>query len=242
VRHIRVLAAVVVTVLNACGGPASAEAPTTSEAAPGEALYTCGHELTFPADALAAPTGAESGSHPAAGALRAHLAGEREAAFLPRSNYRLVAETRDTALFMAPTDGEASWAFVLVERESGGWSAAAWGGCEPMRAFNGAGVGTWQLDPAAPPPGPETEELAVLVTERNCASGQSSAGRIGGPLITERPDAVVLVFAVRPLPTDGPVACPGNPAVPTTVELPNPLGDRELLEGAFLPPRPPAAP
>ena len=50
---------------------------------------------------------------------------------------------------------------------------------------------------------------------------------------------VLVTFGVRPLPGDQ--ECPGNPPTPVLVVLPGPLGDRQLLDGATLPPRQPAA-
>lgn len=91
----------------------------------------------------------------------------------------------------------------------------------------------WSL-PADEAVGPETTEFTALVTEVDCASGQSSEGRIVGPEIEFTPDAVIIEFRVRPL--GGAQACPGNPPTPVRVQLGQPLGDRRLLDGSVDPP------
>ncbi len=77
------------------------------------------------------------------------------------------------------------------------------------------------------------------MTERSCASGQSSEGRVEDPLIVYRDDAVIVTFFVEPL--DGGQECPGNPPAAVDVELGEPLGDRLLLDGGVWPPREPVA-
>ena len=96
---------------------------------------------------------------------------------------------------------------------------------------------TWALDPDEAI-GPGTTEFTAWVTEQGCASGQSSAGRIVGPDIQTSTDAVVITFRVRPL-SDNVVTCPGHPPAPVSVELPQPLGDRRLLDGGREPPQEP---
>jgi hypothetical protein len=85
--------------------------------------------------------------------------------------------------------------------------------------------------------GPATTEFTAWVTERDCASGQPSADRIHGPDIQTSDSAVVVTFRVRPL--GGFQQCPSNPASPIIVRLPQPLGDRPLLDGGRQPPTEP---
>jgi hypothetical protein len=53
-------------------------------------------------------------------------------------------------------------------------------------------------------------------------------------VIIYEPDRVVVIFTVDPLP-DGAYTCPGNPPTGVTVELSEPLGDRQLLDGGEFP-------
>lgn len=98
------------------------------------------------------------------------------------------------------------------------------------------GPATWALDPAADI-GAETTEFTAWVTERACASGRSSADRIGGPDIQTSDDTVTVTFGVVPL--GGNQACPGNPPTAVMVRLPEPLGDRRLIDGGREPPAEP---
>jgi hypothetical protein len=95
---------------------------------------------------------------------------------------------------------------------------------------------TWGIAPGQEI-GPETTSFVALVTERECASGRSSEGRVVGPEIAATADAVVVSFAVRPL--GGAQECPGNPATPVEVRLDEPLGERRLLDGHRDPPAEP---
>jgi hypothetical protein len=85
--------------------------------------------------------------------------------------------------------------------------------------------------------GPETTEFVAMVTERECASGQSSEGRIVGPMVDAYDDRVVVTFEVRPL--GGAQECPGNPPTAVTVPLGQPLGNRALVDGGREPPAEP---
>jgi hypothetical protein len=65
--------------------------------------------------------------------------------------------------------------------------------------------------------------------------------RLQAPRITYGQDAVLVVFAARPLEGDA-FDCQGNPSMRVVVQLREPLGDRQLLDGGFFPPAEPVAP
>ena len=79
--------------------------------------------------------------------------------------------------------------------------------------------------------------IPVHVMERGCAGGEPATGRIPEPHVQYREDAVVVTFRV--IPKGGPQTCPGNPPTPYVLELSEPLGDRQLLDGGAEPPAPP---
>jgi hypothetical protein len=140
----------------------------------------------------------------------------------------LVGSTQSVAEFVAITvDGSLVFARVI---DDGGWRVDGFGPCKP-RFVEGQGLGAaeWVLAPN-PPLGPDTQTVDVLVTERACTGSQSADGRIVGPDEFFLTDAVVLVFAVNPLPP-GVYSCPGNPPSLVTVTLSEPLGDRRLVDG-----------
>ena len=141
---------------------------------------------------------------------------------------------------------------------SGGWYAAWWPGVDEPNAIAAVdrrsvsieGVdapqtevegrvrpAAWWLDPAAAPLSPDTTTIPALITERDCASGQSPEGRVVEPVVFSGADAVLVNVWVR-LPDGGPNQdCPSNPEFPLEITLPEPLGDRRLLDGSEVPPR-----
>lgn len=109
-------------------------------------------------------------------------------------------------------------------------------GCTSVMPGVDVGAATWGL-PNGFNIGAETTRFLAVVTERACASGMSSEGRIIGPEIQYGDRSVIVTFGVRPL--SGAQACPGNPATVVDVHLDEPLGDRTLLDGGREPPSEP---
>lgn len=91
------------------------------------------------------------------------------------------------------------------------------------------------LDPSAEPV-PDGTSVALLVTERACNSGQDAEGRVELVSLEETEEAVTVRVAVEP--QEGAFTCQSNPPTPFTVELSEPLGDREVLDGSLVVPRP----
>lgn len=115
-----------------------------------------------------------------------------------------------------------------------GWMMTAAQECELRRSVEGLNPATVTLDPDALPQ-PADREVRLLVTERECASGNPATGRVQAPLVEPASDAVRVVIGVSPQP--GNQNCPGNPATPYTLALPEPLGDRPLLDATSYPER-----
>lgn len=74
----------------------------------------------------------------------------------------------------------------------------------------------------------DTTTVRVLVTRLGCNGGVT--GQVQEPNIDLADDAVALTFSVRPGPPDS-ATCPGNDHVPYEVVLPEPLGQRALIDG-----------
>ncbi len=197
---------------------------------------TCGG-ASFSADVLEGPGGAENGTDPASTALREHLATSNiEIDSLPDAGWIEVSRSGDDVVYLAPVPGaEGSWHYASVGRDGDGWDVDGWGGC-PLQPDVGPGLGIAsfrvapdvELDPTA-------TAISVLVTERACNSGEDARGRIVVASIDEDDDAVTVVIAVRP--RLGGQECPSNPETPFLLELAEPLGDRDLLDGSSVPPR-----
>jgi hypothetical protein len=88
----------------------------------------------------------------------------------------------------------------------------------------------WQLDPDRPPPGPEATSFIAMVTERECASGHDISGPLLPPVIEYGNDAVTVSLYLEPLPA-GAQSCQGTLPTPFIIQLTEPLGDRQLVDG-----------
>ena len=109
-------------------------------------------------------------------------------------------------------------------------------GCTIVQPAVPVNPATWTFAPGEGI-GAGTTQFTAMVTERSCASGRSSEGRIIGPQVDVRDATVVVTFAVRPL--EGDQECPGNPPTAVIVRLEVPRGDRALLDGGREPPAEP---
>lgn len=76
----------------------------------------------------------------------------------------------------------------------------------------------------------DSTSVALLVTERSCASGQAMGNRLLDPEVVTTDDAVLITFAAEP-PVPAEQTCQGNPEQPILVELPESLGNRTLRDG-----------
>lgn len=103
--------------------------------------------------------------------------------------------------------------------------------------WHGRDAGAWQLAPKQPPLGPATQRLQVITGAR-CSRAERP------PLVTPRFDEIagkmVMTLFLRYEAAGSTGICePGLPPwPPVVVELPEPLGDRALYDGAFFPPLP----
>jgi hypothetical protein len=154
---------------------------------------------------------------------------------LPRGGWHLVSMSPARAVYVARGLGDEPWAMVTLDNTGSGWTMDEAGGCR-LQAVLGAGLdtATWWVDPTTPVDRSSTT-FTALVQEQTCASGRAPEGRIAAPAIAYGATSVVIVFATIPLP--GGQDCPGAPPGHFTVELSEPLGDRQLLDGGLLPPR-----
>ena len=202
---------------------------------PASRELTCGGP-SFHSDALEGLGNAETLDDPAAATLRRHLSGG-EGLGVPRAGWYEAIRTDAMALYVAenPNSVEPAWVAVTVEGGGDGWQVTGWGSCILMVALApGLGPATFRVDPEVEL-APETTEIPVLVTERACNGGEDARGRIVAPVIEVGPEAVTVVFAVQP--RGGEHNCPSNPETPFILVLPEPLGDRVLLDGSMVPAR-----
>ena len=116
----------------------------------------------------------------------------------------------------------------------GTWLLTSAGPCS-QRLVTDANLGDADVTlAAAHSPGDASVDL--LVHERACASGESAEGRIKLIELNETTEQIQLRIGVRP--RDGDQDCQDNPPTPFTIDLTEPLGDREIVDASVLPPRP----
>ena len=238
-RVLRRLPIVAVLLISGCrlagGAPPSdgvqIETPTGGSD-PAISRVTC-DDLAFDLAVIEQPGGAENGDDPAAAGLREHLASGMETDFLPAAGWIEAVRTESHVLFIAPVEG--GLARVSMELDGGQWRASGWGACTLRPEVPvGMNIASFRVAPGEPPT-PETTELDVLVTELACNSGEDARGRVQEPAVTRSAESVTVIFTVVARP--GGHECPSNPATPFRLMLPEPLGDRALLDGSSIPPR-----
>ena len=105
----------------------------------------------------------------------------------------------------------------------------------PLAFEPAAGRADWWVDPGRLPLAPDATVISGFLQEQTCASGQSPEGRITGPRVDYRPDAIIVTFHVRAI--EGVSTCQSNPRYPVTIHLSEPLGRRGLFDGGVDPPR-----
>jgi hypothetical protein len=124
------------------------------------------------------------------------------------------------------------------------------GHCTPRAVlFAGVDAASWRL--RGQRPDPRDRSVRIRVREEVC-NGSPIRPRLQRPVIqvAYRPKEgpIVILMATTRYPTDPPrrtsdggtftfVDCPGMPEVPFVVDLPGPIGDRPLLDGAYFPPQ-----
>lgn len=199
---------------------------------------TCGDpERLFPPEALSGPGLAELGLDPAAAVLRSTIAESPPESQFPTGGWHRVIDDPAGVTFVAAGDDETSWVMVNVGVINGTLQATEYGQCSLQPAApEGVTFGEWWLDPDRPAPTPESTEVSILVVETACASGNSPEGRILAPTILVGAEAIAVAIGIVQRP--GGQDCPGNPPHAMQLVLPEPLGDRSLLDASVYPPRP----
>jgi hypothetical protein len=210
--------------------------PDSSGRMPGDLELGCPSGPTFPASALEEirPLSG-AGLDEIETAIRGFLDNE-EGQYWPQDDWQILHETEDTVLLVhhEGTDGESNFAFQTVERVGGEWrwAGSSMGGPCPLRTSLPEGLNNveWRIDPAAEPLTADSASVELLVTERECVSGQAMGERLLGPEIVTTGDSVFIAFAAVPPPGDV-QDCQGNPQQSVVVHLAEPLGNRVISDG-----------
>ena len=203
---------------------------------PGVLGLTCGDDIAFHPGMLGVAGRAETDPDAAAEALRAAIMSRGAPRGIPVSGWIRVVQVADRVLFLAPMADEPGFAAVGLRLRDGVWHADLDGRCQPEVVLPaGVSRAEWRLDPAFPPPAAGDRQIHVLIHEQACANGRPPVGRVLPPLVTPSETAMTIAILVTNVP--GGADCPGNPEFAITVDLPQPLGGRPLLDGGVFPPR-----
>ncbi len=196
---------------------------------------TCGDDKRrFPPEALEGPGLAELGFDPVSAVLRSTIADTPD--YYPDTGWHRVLESPDGVTFVAAGNAETPWFEVTVGLFDGDLQAVIQGQCAlAIAAPAGTSFGRWWLDPAAPPPAAESTQLAILLRERDCASGKPPIGRVLEPTVVTTAQAIEVAIGIR---QQGNADCPSNPAYSMQLLLPEPIGSRRLFDASQYPPRP----
>jgi hypothetical protein len=130
--------------------------------------------------------------------------------------------------------------YIEVERRHGRWgpesySQKCW--LETMR--KGRGADTWTLAPDQPPLSPQTQTIRVITGAR-CSRKEKPPALDGKPRFDEFAGRLVMTVWLRHRGGGANEACDFGlpPWPPIELELPEPLGSRQLFDGGEYPPRP----
>jgi hypothetical protein len=230
VNRARTVAAVLAALALAAPTAAAGE-PTARPAADLSLPYTCGG-YPFPLSALKRPANAHKARTSPAKALRREI---RRGGWLaiPKRKWRLLVQRKRWVEFASGKAGK-NLVWISFSWEKGRWDReqSSWY-CEPAAYSEGLNQALWGID-RTQPPAPEATAFTAWVTEQECASGETPAGRIVEPRIRYGSAEVVVTFWVRPR-EENFATCQGNPAAPYPVKLAEPLGARRLVDGGTFP-------
>jgi hypothetical protein len=225
--------------LSACGGQVPSHGTDTPRPAsdgieppPMPGRVTCGDSSvpSFPLAVLDQPGGVDPGEDQPAAVLQALI---REGG-LPQDGWIRAVHTDDLVLFVA-RGGGVPWSMAKFQLRDGIWSADASGQCHLQPELPpGVNLAAFSVAPGAELE-PDTTEVELRVTEIVCNSGEDAMGRVRVIDVVPAADSVTVLLGV--VPRGGAQECPSNPETPFTLELPEPLGDRVLLDASEVPPR-----
>lgn len=221
--------ATLVLVLGACGDPSGGGSAAGSDPASAELEYGCGGGATF------SPQEIEERDEPSQEILEAlhDLRQTMDGAMLPEDGWTVVSESESTVTLLASQEGRGhiDFATASFDNDGDGWEPAGWGDCTPRLALLGKSVLRWAFTEGSHPPSPEARELEVLVTEVECSSGRELEGLTESD-VSYRDDRIEVVLTAP-----GGIGgnCIGTSPTEYTLELDEPVGQREVLDLSVYP-------
>jgi hypothetical protein len=208
------------------------------------ALVGDGGGLPFPPAAFAEPGGGLDEDDPAVQALIAMLSRQKATASgsPPTSldRWRLLARADQEVLFGYGVPPSVLTVVMRQDSRRHGWLPRLVTKQASLRAVrDGVRASSWRPDPTREPE-PGDTVLRILVTEQNRAGGKRADDRLLAPDLHIGEDELVLTTFVSP--RSGYQTPGAAPETPARIALPEPLGEREVVDGALFGPAPPEPP
>jgi hypothetical protein len=193
-----------------------------------------GSGLVFSPTVFSTPGGGLDEDDPAVQALVGMLSRQKPRGGAPPTSlaaWRLLARADDDVLFGYGVPPQLLTVMMRRHRRHG-WNSHVVTKQATLRAVrDGVRASSWRPDPLRPPE-PDDTVLRVLVTEQTRAGGKRADDRLQTPGLHIAPGGLVLTIYVTPrVGYQTPSAACETPAL---VALPEPLGDRAVIDGALL--------
>lgn len=122
--------------------------------------------------------------------------------------------------------------YASLEWQGESWRASSWSGTCGARPVAPAGR---QWAQVALTDATTDTTIDLQVSEIECTSARDPELFLAEPVVLETAESVTVFWTSEAM--TGDANCPGNPWVPRTIHLEDPLGDRELLDGSTYPPQ-----
>ena len=225
------LIAILLVLLTACGEDPSPPMTTTDDL-----LLTCVGP-PFSPEVFDREANAEEGRSAEGEALRAVIRGPLLTGRSSGAGWRELGRSSDQVAY-GRGDPPVLAGYVVLRRDGNEWRYHGSGSSCVVRPYRaGRTMARWGLDPNGAEVTPETTRIAVIVNDSVCAGGVGPEERLDDPTVDVTAETITITFTSKP-PT-GNRTCPSHPPARRTVDLPEPLGGRQLRDGGIFPPQPP---
>ena len=196
-----------------------------------------GAGLPFAPSAIDAPAGQLDPAEPPVAALAAQLSRQKPAADGSVSRleeWRILARAESEVLFARGRPPRMMTVAMHRGSRREGWLSVAVTRFGTLRRTrDGVRASSWQLDPTQQLT-PEDTIIRMLVTEQTRSGGELAHKRLLAPDLHDGDDELMVAMFVTPKP--GVQMPSGTLETPVRVQLPSPLGERALVDGAVYEP------
>jgi hypothetical protein len=206
--------------------------PTVARSAP--EFVSDGAGLPFPPSALNAPAGGLDLGDPAVEALAGQLRRQPPTADgspLELQDWRILARTDREVLFARGVPPDMITVAMRHVGRRDGWRSVAVNRGAALRATrDGIRASNWELDETHPLTAADSI-IRILVTEQTRSGGSLADKRLLIPDLHDGDDEVLLRVFVTP--RTGTPTIAAAPQTPVRIQLPTPVGERRLVDGAL---------